>query len=457
MSSRCAVCVSFMFLVVWLLGPVPRTFIGPIILNIGTFASWIIWYCVQFIPYLRDWLFFYNFQITQQYCVRFVLLTINVICLSLFRRFWLKSYIIYNINCYKFGNMTNVNNKHNKMMASINRNGKKTKTSQVNLHLLNAMKRRTVCGFTSVFTMLIICQFHYLFYISRLLPNIFALAIVTLSFAQYFASNFDRCLQLLAISTIVFRSDTLVIAVPMIVIMCYKAYSICSVAYLSKLMQKKHKNVTKMKHLKQQYSKKNSSSNNNNNNSNNNKQEQSGDKQSQQEDLLQSEQQKVDTHPYKNRIVSFTDDTDIAYNTSDTDFVDARESSHCLEFWIFYFHTFLKWFIVGAVWISIATIVFVCIVDTYFWGKVAKFQEFRLVWPEFLVFHFNAIENRSHEWGVSPFYAYFVTFMPKMLLANMLFACFAVFKLSPMYVEIFAFCFVLYFISVVTFVFGCFL
>lgn len=44
-------------------------------------------------------------------------------------------------------------------------------------------------------------------------------------------------------------------------------------------------------------------------------------------------------------------------------------------------------------------------IDSYFWG--------RLIWPEFQVFLFNGVQNRSVEWGVSPFTFYFTNLLPK--------------------------------------------
>ncbi|EQC35537.1 hypothetical protein SDRG_06828 [Saprolegnia diclina VS20] len=67
------------------------------------------------------------------------------------------------------------------------------------------------------YSLLTAVQFHLVFYMSRTLPNIFALILVFLAYAAWLQGQSRRVIMLLSVSTIVFRGDTAVLFAPILV------------------------------------------------------------------------------------------------------------------------------------------------------------------------------------------------------------------------------------------------
>lgn len=209
------------------------TFILPIIIN------------------MRD----VHLQVQCQYLIRFALLFINIAALSKFRQSFIYAHFIKEgkNSIYKYENTFNPidlssknqhspknaynnnknhastspkdnNNNHNHKSAKRG-NSKITKrknSGNSHNHIQRHVKISMIQRFSLLFTTLIVAQFHFLFYSSRLLPNCFALPMVTIAFAEYFRNNYNVSLIWLAASTIFFRCDTIVIALPFILIMLIK-------------------------------------------------------------------------------------------------------------------------------------------------------------------------------------------------------------------------------------------
>ncbi|CAI5738220.1 unnamed protein product [Peronospora farinosa] len=60
------------------------------------------------------------------------------------------------------------------------------------------------------------CQFHLLFYLSRTLPNIYALGFVLIGLGFWLREKWQRCVFLFTLTTVVFRGDTIVLLAPVV-------------------------------------------------------------------------------------------------------------------------------------------------------------------------------------------------------------------------------------------------
>uniref|UniRef100_A0A6N2LPF6 Mannosyltransferase n=1 Tax=Salix viminalis TaxID=40686 RepID=A0A6N2LPF6_SALVM len=65
------------------------------------------------------------------------------------------------------------------------------------------------------FVILTALQFHLLFYCTRPLPNILALAVANMAYAYWLRGNFYKALNCLIFATIVFRCDMLLLLCPL--------------------------------------------------------------------------------------------------------------------------------------------------------------------------------------------------------------------------------------------------
>ncbi|KAE9218848.1 Dol-P-Man:Man(7)GlcNAc(2)-PP-Dol alpha-1,6-mannosyltransferase [Phytophthora fragariae] len=64
--------------------------------------------------------------------------------------------------------------------------------------------------------LLCVSQFHLLFYMSRTLPNVYALALVLFALGFYLQDKWQRCVFLFTFATVVFRGDTVVLFAPLV-------------------------------------------------------------------------------------------------------------------------------------------------------------------------------------------------------------------------------------------------
>lgn len=62
-------------------------------------------------------------------------------------------------------------------------------------------------------------QFHLMFYMSRTLPNTFALVLVLYAYSCWFEAQYDRFLIIFTFTTIIFRADTVLIFAPLVLLL----------------------------------------------------------------------------------------------------------------------------------------------------------------------------------------------------------------------------------------------
>jgi len=223
-------------------GVVPRTFVGAFVISI---ISYPLHYILQIMSFNK---------LSSQYLVRFVLGFILVIAMGRFRR-----------------QITNIFGK------------------QVGIS----------------FTIISNCQFHLPFYMSRTLPNTFALAIVLFAYSFWLQNKWTHTIALFAFATTIFRSEVILLFIPLI---------------LEALVKKR---------------------------------------------------------------IGFT-------------------------------KTLLNGILFG-----ILSLVITISVDSYFWN--------RWLWPEGEVFWFNTYQNKSHQWGISPYYWYFFNAIPKVIMGCIAFLPFGIY------------------------------
>ncbi|KAJ6391034.1 hypothetical protein OIU77_025108 [Salix suchowensis] len=163
------------------------------------------------------------------------------------------------------------------------------------------------------FVILTALQFHLLFYCTRPLPNILALAVANMAYAYWLRGNFYKALNCLIFATIVFRCD-------MLLLLCPLALELFAVTLMIFM-------------------------------------------------------------PRCNNLSSL---------------IQTRSISLCKA---------IK-YCIGPTLLSIG---FTIMVDSIMWKKI--------LWPEFEVFWFNSVLNRSSEWGTHSFHWYFTSALPRSLLA----------------------------------------
>ncbi|OBZ66165.1 putative Dol-P-Man:Man(7)GlcNAc(2)-PP-Dol alpha-1,6-mannosyltransferase [Grifola frondosa] len=87
-------------------------------------------------------------------------------------------------------------------------------------------------------------------------------------------------------------------------------------------------------------------------------------------------------------------------------------AGHCLAHSLLRYHTTLAKVIEVGLLSVVSSVGLTLIVDSYMWQRWP-------LWPEFYGLYFNVIQGKSSDWGVSPFYTYFTSFLPKLLLSSL--------------------------------------
>ncbi|KAI9497252.1 Alg9-like mannosyltransferase family-domain-containing protein [Zychaea mexicana] len=86
--------------------------------------------------------------------------------------------------------------------------------------------------------------------------------------------------------------------------------------------------------------------------------------------------------------------------------------------WLVYRTLPFKFMVVHGLASALVSLALTVSVDSYFWQRTNDDGGISLLWPEGAVFYFNVILNKSSEWGTLPFYVYFVSFLPRLLLIS---------------------------------------
>ncbi len=82
---------------------------------------------------------------------------------------------------------------------------------------------------------------------------------------------------------------------------------------------------------------------------------------------------------------------------------------------------------------SVISLIVSVSIDTYFWGLQYDIRyridpnRWFVMWPEMHSFYFNGVQNKSSEWGVSPWYWYLLTAIPKSVTCAIPFAIIGLF------------------------------